>query len=109
MKRKLTQWASLLLAITMASTSFAAPDKPAAGKVSMVAEGSITISNKKKGETTFKTNSDTKVIKADGTAGSLSEIRSGANIRVTVGSSPDQAGTIQIIEKKDKASGNSEE
>lgn len=110
MKKNLIQLASLFLALTIVSTSFAAPDKPVAGKVTAVAEGSITISSKKKGETTFKTGSETKVIKADGTAGTLGEIKSGARIRVTTASSPDQAGTIQIVEKKkDKAAGNSEE
>lgn len=99
MKKSLHLLATLLFTVAIASTAFAG-DKPSSGKVSAIADGSLTLANKKTGNTTFKTGSDTKVLKADGSAGSLSDIKDGAHIKVTAGSAPDQAAQIQIVEKK---------
>lgn len=97
MKKSLTLLAAALVAL--ASTSFAG-DKPASGKVSAVSGDSITLANKKTGDKTFKTGADTKVLKADGSTGTLSDIKDGSLLKITAGSSPDQAAQIQIVEKK---------
>lgn len=105
MKKSLIKLASFAFAIAIASSSFAAEGKPSAGKVSAVADGSITVANKKSGDQIFKTGADTKVLKADGSAGSLSDIKSGVKVKVTAGSAPDQAAQIQIVEAKKKDDG----
>lgn len=106
MKKSLIKIATAFCAVAIATSSFAGKDgekaKGFAGKVSAVADGTITVANKKLGDQTFKTSADTKVLKADGTAGSLSDIKSGSMIRVTAGSAPDQAASIQVVEKKKK-------
>ena len=106
MKKSLFKLATAFFVVAIATSSFAGESgkkpKGIVGKVSAVADGTITVANKKTGDQTFKTSADTKVLKADGTAGSLSDLKSGAMIRVTASASPDQAATIQVVEKKKK-------
>ena len=106
MKKSLIKVATALFAVAIATSSFAGKDgekaKGVGGKVSAVADGTITVANKKLGDKTYKTSADTKVVKADGTAGTLSDIKSGSMIRVTAGAAPDQAASIQIVERKKK-------
>jgi len=74
----------------------------AAGKVTAVGEGTITITSKKNGEQTFKTDSTTKFAKADGSAATATDIKVGARVKVAPGASPDQAAQISLHEPKAK-------
>lgn len=107
MKKSLIKLTAFAFAVAIATTSFAADGakegkKGLAGKVSTVADGSITIASKKLGDQSFKTGSETKVLKADGSAGSLSDLKSGASVRITPDPSGEQASQIQIVEHKKK-------
>jgi len=109
MKKSLLKFTAILFTAALATTSFAG-DKDAksggafSGKVSVVADGTITVANKKKGDQTFKTSADTKVTKADGTAGAASDIKVGSMVKVVPGTSPDQAAAITLVEHKKKES-----
>lgn len=111
MKKNLIRFTALLFAAALATTSFAADgakekkgDKPTAcrGKITALADGTLTVSNKKKGDTTFKTNAETKYLKADGTAGTASDIKTGTPVAVTPGKSPDEAAKVKVITPKKK-------
>ncbi len=107
MKKSLVKFTALAFAVAIASTSFAADGakedkKGLTGKISTVADGSITVANKKLGDQSFKTGSDTKVLKADGSAGSLSDLKSGSHVRITPDPTGEQASQIQIVEHKKK-------
>ena len=105
MKKHLITLATVLIALAAAPASFAGKhDKEGgiAGKVSAVANGSVTITNKKEGDRILKTDASTKVTKLDGTAGALSDITAGAHVRVKAGTAPDQAAEIRIVEHKKK-------
>lgn len=111
MKKSLIKFTAFLFVAALATTSFAAEgakekkgDKPAGsrGKVTAMADGTLTVSNKKAGDKTFKTNDSTKYIKADGTTGTASDIKTGTPVIVTPGESPDQAATVKVIAPKKK-------
>lgn len=111
MKKSLIKFTALLFVVAFATTSFAADgakekktDRPAGsrGKVTAIADGTLTISNKKKGDTTFKTNAETKYLKADGSEGTASDIKTGTPVMVTPGKSPDQAAKVKVLAPKKK-------
>lgn len=101
MKKTLVKLAAALLVVTAITSSYAGDAKKEgkmAGKVAAVSGDSITINNKKTGEHVIKTDSSTKVLKIDGSAGSVSDVKVGSIVKV-------QDGTIQLVEPKKKAEG----
>ena len=107
MKKSLLKFTAILFTAALATTSFAGDKEAKAGgafmgKVSTVAEGTITVSNKKKGDQTFKTTADTKITKADGTAAAASDLKVGSIVKVTPGTTPDQAAKITLVGPKKK-------
>ena len=68
-----------------------------AGKVSAVAEGTITVTNKKSGDKTFKTDSSTKYAKSDKTDAAAADLKVGSMVKVKAGATPDQAATIIMV------------
>lgn len=107
MKHTLVKFATTAIVLALATTAFAGKEGGkqggSAGKVSAVADGSITITNKKTGDHTFKTAPETKVVKTDGAAGALSDVKVGSLVRITAaGTAPDQAAQIQLVERKKK-------
>lgn len=73
------------------------------GKVDAVtADGAVTVSNRKLGDKTFKTDANTKVLKTDGTAGALADVKTGSRVRVSTGTDTSVAQQIQLVERKKK-------
>jgi len=111
MKKSLIKIVTALFTVALATSSFAgkggAKERPTMGKVTAVADGTITISNKRTGDKTFKTSSDTTYAKADGTTGAATDIKVGSMVKVTAGATPDAAASIALFEhkKKDAAAG----
>jgi len=66
------------------------------GKVAAVGAGTITVSNKKKGDQTFKTDAATKYVNADGSAATASDIKVGERVQVIAGATADQAATVTL-------------
>ena len=107
---------SSLLAVTimlalpcMAQAKKNKSDQSISGKVTAVnaTDGTITVSQGKSGpETTYKTAGAT--VTVDGTAGKLSDVTVGMNVKITVGSSPDVAATIDATAKKKGGKKNTE-
>ncbi|CAN5619931.1 hypothetical protein BH09VER1_BH09VER1_13530 [soil metagenome] len=107
MKNFLIKSVIALCATVLATSSFAAKgNKKAAGyrgKVTAVADGTVTVSNKKLGDKTYKTDASTKVLKIDGTTGTVADLKTGSLVRVVTGTDADVATEIRAIEKKKKA------
>ncbi len=107
MKKLLFTFTAILFTAALAATSFAEDKEAKAegafkGKVSAVADGTVTVANQKKGDQTFKTSAETKIIKADGTDGAASDLTVGSMVKVTPGTTPDQAAKITFVEPKKK-------
>lgn len=106
MKNFLIKSLIALCALAIASSSFAGKGNKKApgyrGKITAVADGSITVSNKKLGDKTYQTNSSTKVVKLDGSEVPLTSLQKGALVRVITGADTSVATEIQAIEKKKK-------
>ncbi len=107
MKNFLIKSVIALCATVLATSSFAGKgDKKAPGyrgKITALADGSITVSNKKLGDKTFQTNSATKALKIDGTPVALTALQKGSLVRVVTGADASLAVEIQAVEKKKKA------
>lgn len=94
--------------VAFSSTALHAADpaggKPVRGKVSAVADGSITVSSKKGGDQTFKTDANTKFAQTDGTAITLSDIKAGTQVMIKPGAAEGIAAKVTAIvpKKKDK-------
>jgi len=67
------------------------------GKVTAVAEGTITVTNKKSGDKTFKTDAATKYAKSDKTDAAAADLKVGSMVKVKAGAAPDQAATIILV------------
>jgi hypothetical protein len=107
MKKPLLTLTALLFTAALATTSFAGNQEGKAGgafmgKVSASADGTLTVANKKKGDQTFKTSAQTKITRADGTAGTAADLKVGSLVKVVPGTSPDQAAEIKLAEPKKK-------
>lgn len=74
------------------------------GKVTAVADGTITVTNKKSGDKTFKTDAATKYAKADKTDAAAADIKVGSMVKVKAGAAPDQAATIILAAPTNKNS-----
>ncbi|PTY03099.1 hypothetical protein DB346_07550 [Verrucomicrobia bacterium LW23] len=76
------------------------------GKASAVSETSITVSNKKDGDKTFKLDDKTKVIGAEGEALTVKDLKADMKVMVKPGATPDAAAeSVKIApkpKKKDK-------
>lgn len=70
---------------------------PFGGKITAVAEGTITVTNKKSGDKTFKTDAATKYVKSDKTDAAATDLKVGSTVRVKAGAAPDQAATIILV------------
>ncbi len=77
------------------------------GKVTAVSEGTITVTNKKSGDKTFKTDAATKYAKSDKTDAAAADIKVGSMVKVKAGTAPDQAASIilAVPGAKDPAKG----
>lgn len=108
MKNFLLKSLIALCATVLATSSFAGKGNKKApgyhGKITAVADGTITVSNRKLGEKTYKTDASTKVLKLDGSAGTLSDLKTGSLVRVATGTDTGLATEIQAIERKKKPS-----
>jgi len=105
MKNFLIKSVIALCATVLATSSFAGKGNKAPGyrgKITAVADGTLTVSNKKLGDKTYKTDATTKVLKIDGSAGALTDLKKGALVRVTTGTDTSLATEIQAVEKKKK-------
>lgn len=106
MKNKLiTLIVSSILALSASIHAGEPADKPVRGKVSAVGEAEITISNKKGGDKTFKTDADTKFSKTDGSKIALSDVKVGSVVQIKAGATPDVAAKVTVVEQKKKDKG----
>jgi uncharacterized protein DUF5666 len=97
-----------LVAILLATLVFSVPTLSFAkknadgtkGKVTKVDEKSITVDNKKSGDSkTFTVDANTK-IKIDDADGKITDVKVGDKVAVTAGDKPDVAATITVSTKK---------
>lgn len=106
MKNFLIKTVIALCTMLIATSSFAGKGNKRApgyhGKITAVADGTITVSNKKLGEKTYKTDASTKVLKLDGSPGTLSDLKIGSLVRIATGPDTGLATEIQAIERKKK-------
>jgi hypothetical protein len=67
------------------------------GVVTVALPGSISVATHKDGEMAYEVNAQTKVLKLDGTAGTLADVTAGVVVKVETGSNANQAVAIQIV------------
>lgn len=98
MKKHLISTLLIAALVALPQLAPAAAKDPAdlGGKVTAVGAGTITVSNKKKGDLTFKTDAATKYVKADGSAATAADIKVGDRVKVKAGSAADQAAEVTL-------------
>jgi len=94
-----------LLAFIFVSLSPRLPAQDAApanirGVVTVMQPTSITIASNKFGEMGYAVGPQTKVVKLDGTSGTLADISAGSSVIVTTGSNSSQAIEVRLVEPK---------
>lgn len=97
--------AKLLLALLLTLTAFALPlraqdTKEVRGIVTTLVGTTVTIAANKEGEMAYATTAQTKILKLDGTAGTLADLTPGVTVKVATGSNPNEASQIQIVPAK---------
>lgn len=100
MKTKLLSLLFFGAATSLSLQAQDAEDKGVRGVVTTVAETSVAIASNKFGELAYGINAQTRILKADGQAGTTADIPAGTWVRIK--SSANQAVEIQIVAPKNK-------
>ncbi|CAN5326556.1 hypothetical protein BH09VER1_BH09VER1_37730 [soil metagenome] len=92
---------SILLAVASVALPLRAQEaKPVRGIVTTVVGTSVTIAANKDGEMAYATTPQTKILKLDGTVGSLADLTPGATVKVSIAANANTATEIQIVPAK---------